>query len=285
MAKLNLQSSSLTGNPSWSRAMTNEPFFKRDGQYFVPTSACRGPWNPKSLHGRVIIGLLGFELEQRHGDPEFLPARLTVDMYKLPGFDPIEITTKVVREGNRIRVVDAEFISGGVSMGRATCQFLKRTENPEGVIWKPLAWDVPKPADIEPPPERPMGGMWATRQISGGFASSEQRRIWMSEVREVVEGTPLTPFQRAAVACDFASPAAHVSDQGLGYINSDVTLYLHRLPATEWIGFETTYHDADDGVAVGECRLYDEQGPIGLASCAALAQRRLPPPPPPKPAG
>ena len=102
--------------------MTNEPFFKRDGQYFVPTPAGRGPWNPNSLHGRVIIGLLGFVLEQKHGDAEFIPARLTVDMYKLPGFDPIEVTTKVVRESGRIRVIDAEFISGGVSMARATCR-------------------------------------------------------------------------------------------------------------------------------------------------------------------
>ena len=121
--------------------------------------------------------------------------------------------------------------------------------------------------------------MWASRPISGAFASAEQRRTWMSEVREVVEGEPLTPFQRVAVAADFVSPLTHVGDQGLGYINSDVTLYLHKLPETEWVGFESTYHGADDGVAVGDARIYDETGPIGLAACTALAQRRLPPPP------
>ena len=261
--------------------MANEPFFKRDGQYYVPTPASRGPWNPQSLHGRVIIGLLGFVLEQKHGDPEFLPARLTVDMYRLPGFDPIEVTTKVVREGGRIRVVDAEFISGGVSMARASCQFLRMTENAEGVVWKPEPWKVPLPAEIEPPADNRggMGGMWAMRSLSGGFGTAEQRRTWMSEVREVVEGVPLTPFQRVAVACDFVSPLAHAGDKGLGYINSDVTLYLHRLPTTEWIGFESTYHGADDGVAVGDCRIYGEDGPLGLAACTALAQRRMPPPP------
>ncbi|WGU38317.1 thioesterase family protein [Phenylobacterium sp. NIBR 498073] len=264
--------------------MTNEPFFKRDGQYFVPTPAGRGPWNPNSLHGRVIIGLLGFVLEQKHGDAEFIPARLTVDMYKLPGFDPIEVTTKVVRESGRIRVIDAEFISGGVSMARATCQFLKRTENSEGNVWKPGNWSVPSPLEIPEPENRGgMGGMWASRPISGGFATAEQRRTWMSEVRDIVEGEPLTPFQRVAVACDFVSPLTHVGDQGLGYINSDVTLYLHKLPDTEWVGFESVYHGADDGVAVGDARVYDESGPIGVASCTALAQRRLPPPPPPKP--
>lgn len=256
--------------------MTNEPFFKRDGDHYVPTPAGRGPWNPNSLHGRVIVGLLGFELERKHGDPDFLPARLTVDMYRLPGFDPIEVTTRLIREGGRIRVAEAEFISGGVSMAKATCQFLRRTENPEGNVWKAPEWDVPKPAAIPAPDPSsgPMGRMWSTRPISGGFGQGGQRRMWMSEVRDIVEGEPLTPFQRVAVAADFASPAAHASDQGLAFINSDITVYLHRMPRTEWIGFESAYHDATDGVAVGECRLYDEDGSIGFASCAALAQKR-----------
>ena len=35
----------------------------------------------------------------------------------------------------------------------------------------------------------------------------------------------------------------------------------------------------DDGVAVGDCRIYGEDGPLGLAACTALAQRRMPTPP------
>src|SRR5260370_5190032 len=104
----------------------------------------------------------------------------------------------------------------------------------------------------------------------------------MSEVRDLVEGAPLTPFVRAAVAADFASPSANAGDQGLGYINSDVTLYLHRLPVTPWVGFEVGNHHATDGVAIGECWLYDEKGPISTSTAAALAQRKpmtnVPPP-------
>ena len=170
--------------------MTNEPFFKRDGDHYVPNPVSRGPWNPQSLHGRVIAGLLGHEIERKHGEPDFIPARLTVDMFRLPGFAP------------------------------------------------------------------------------------GQRRLWMSEVRDIVEGDPLTPFSRVAVACDFASPFANMSSTGLAWINSDVTLYLHRLPATEWIGFESVNHQATDGVAIGECYLYDELGSIGSATVAALTQRR-----------
>lgn len=259
--------------------MTNEPFFTVEGTHYVPTPAARGPWNPNSLHGRVIAGLLGAEIERLHGSADFIPARLTVDMYRLPDLSPVEVTTTVVRAGNRIKVIDAEFISGGVSAGRATCQLLKRTENPEGAVWKPATWDVPKPQDLSPPdPARtPMGGMWETRRITGDFATVMQRRMWIREVRELVEGRALTPFVRVAGSADFASPAANIGDKGLEFINSDVTVYLHREPVSEWVGYEVINHGASDGVAIGECFIYDEQGPIGSASCAALTQRRLAP--------
>ena len=95
----------------------------------------------------------------------------------------------------------------------------------------------------------------------------------MSEVRELVGGEPLTPFVRAALAVDFASPYANAGEGGLAWINSDATLYLHRLPSTQWIGMEVINHQATDGVAIAECWLHDEAGPIGSASVAALAQR------------
>ncbi len=257
--------------------MTNMPFFTRDDDTFLPTQVANGPWDPKSLHGRVITGLLGFVIEERHSDPEFVPARLTVDMFKLPTIDkPIEVTTKLVRDGMRIRVVEAEFFSGGVSMARASCQLLRRTQNPDGNIWSPPNWDAPKPADIPPPtdPRLGMHGKWTTRPIVGHMGSLGARRLWMSEVRELVAGAALTPFARVAVAADFASPFANAGDQGLAFINSDVTLYLHRLPATEWIGFEVVNHHSAQGIAIGECWLYDEQGPIGTSTVAALAQRK-----------
>lgn len=255
--------------------MENEPFFTLDGDTYTPTPACRGPWDPKSLHGRVVIGLLGHAIERDYGDPDFVPARLTVDMYRLPGFDPIQVTTRPVRVGGRIKVIDAEFFSGGVSMGRATSQLLRRTEAPDGSVWSPPNWDAPKAEDLPVPDNRmALGGMWQMRPISGGMGTAGQKRTWMREVRELVGGVPQTPFTRVALAADFASPFANAGDKGLGYINSDATAYLHREMQGEWLGLEVVNHQATDGVAIGECFLYDEAGPLGSATVCALAQRR-----------
>src|SRR6202163_4990559 len=99
-------------NPSWCPSMTNQPFFTRDHDAFIPTQIASGPWDPNSLHGRVVVGLLAFAIEERHGSDDFVPARLTVDMFRLPNImTKVEVTTKVIRDGLRIKVVEAEFVS------------------------------------------------------------------------------------------------------------------------------------------------------------------------------
>jgi hypothetical protein len=255
--------------------MNAEPFFTREGDRYVPTPMSRGPWSATSLHARVVMGLMAHEIERLHGAPDFTPARLTTDLYRLPDLSPAEVIVRPVREGGRIKVIDAEFVNGGVPVARATCQLLRRTANPPGAVWSTPNWDAPTP-DSLPRPARGMGdlgGMWETRDIAGRFGSLGPRRLWMREVRDLVDGEALTPFVRAALAVDFASPYANAGESGLAYINSDATLYLSRVPATEWIGFEVVNHQASDGVAIGECWLYDEAGPIGTASVAALAQK------------
>ncbi len=256
--------------------MEHDAFFKRDGERYVPQPASRGPWNPNSLHGRVVVGLIGFELERLHGGEEWMPVRLTVDMYRLPDLSPLTAVTHVIRGGRRIRIVDCELISGGKSVARGTCQFLLLSQNAPGKTWSPPNWDAPRPEDLPPPAPGQFGErMWKMRNISDWFSTDGARRgAWLAEIRELVEGAPLTPFTRVALASDFTSPLANRSETSLGYINTDVNVYLHRLPVGEWIGFEKINHQASDGVAIGECFLYDVEGAIGSAGCAALRQER-----------
>ena len=254
--------------------MTDDlPFFIREGDRYLPTEATRGYWTPESINGRVVVGLLGFELERLHGDAGFQPARLTVDMYRLPDRSPVEVVTRVIRAGGRLKLVEADFVSNGRPMGRASCQFLRRTADPPGRYWRAPGWSAPPPESVPSAPS-PNGRHWDVRQVAGEIGSPGPRQAWIRDTRELVGGFPLTPFTRVAVAADYASPFANSGSEGVGYINSDVTAYLHRLPRTEWIGFEVRNHQAADGVAIGECWLYDEDGPIGTATAAAIAQQR-----------
>ena len=126
--------------------MKNQPFFAKRGDAFIPYPVSNGPWDPNSMHGRVVVGLLAHVIEARHGADDFVPARLTVDMFRLPDIlTPVEVTTRLIRDGKRIKVAEAEFFSGGTSMARASCQLLRRTENAPGNVWSPPNWDAPLP--------------------------------------------------------------------------------------------------------------------------------------------
>lgn len=261
------------------KTMEQQAFFNRDGDHLVPNECALGPWKAGTLHGRVVIGVLGAEIERQQGDPAFMPARLTVDLYRAPKRAPMHVVTRRVRDGHRIRVVDAELVSEGQSVGRATCMLLRRSANAAGEVWSRPDWDAPPPDAVADPGafDGSMFGLWSLRPISGKIGEFGQRRAWLCEVRDLVAGEPLTPFGRVVASADYASPLANAGDQrGLGYINSDLTLYLHRLPAGEWIGYESNLHGATDGVAIGSCDLYDTQGRIGWASVCALAQARAP---------
>ncbi len=254
--------------------MPAEPFFRRSGATFVPTDVCRGPWDRNSLHGRVVAGLLAFEIERTLDDPAFIPARLTVDLYRMPPFAPVEVSATVVRSGNRIRIIDAEFRSGDLSIGRASCLLLRRGENPEGNVWSPPPWGAPQPESLPAQPAGEREPMWDSRVIDHGFGAVAQKNTWLRENRLLIEGEPLTPFLRAAVSADFTNPFANSGDQGLQFVNADITLYLHRLPIGEWLGFQVSRHHATEGVALGECTLYDTAGAIGTSTVCGVAQRR-----------
>jgi hypothetical protein len=262
------------------------PFFEREGDLLVPTPQARGPWNPNSMHGRVLAGLLGHTVEQRFGGPGFHFARLTIDLFRLPMLSPVSINVRLVREGNRIKVAEGVIAQAGpetVEVARGTVVMLRRTEQPEGTVWTPPPWDVPRPDEVPPPSFRGEGPrppaaftpMWETRPITGrGFGGVEQKRAWIRETRLLVAGEPLTPFVRAAIAADYTNPFANSGDRGLNFVNADITLYLHRLPETEWIGFEVASHQSEEGIAVGECTLYDERGAIGHSLVCGVANSR-----------
>lgn len=251
----------------------NDAYFVRDGDVYLPTQASEGYWTPGSLNGRLIVGLMGFEIERVHGHADWVPARLTVDMFSLPRLVPIRIEARIVRAGGRLLLVDADFISDGAVMCRASCQFLRRTAAPDGRYWPAQPWDAPPPDQV--PTRQESLAHWEMKEIAGGIRQPWPRKVWLRETRALVAGAATTPFGLAASCADVASPLANSGEERIDYINTDATLYLARLPVGEWIGMEASYHLSDAGVTHGVCWLHDESGPIGSAAVAGIVQRRI----------
>ncbi|MDO3401247.1 hypothetical protein QWI29_14500 [Mycolicibacterium neoaurum] len=90
-------------------------YFIAEGDRYTPTSIARGPWG-QTISGNILGGLLGFVVDRDHGQPDFQPARLTVDLFRPAALAPLTISTTTVRAGRRIIVIDATALVDGQPM-------------------------------------------------------------------------------------------------------------------------------------------------------------------------
>lgn len=249
-------------------------FFEPTERGLVPHPDARGPWAEDMMHGRLLAGLAAWAIERDHGEDAFVPVRLTVDLYRSPTMESAEVTTTVVRAGGRVRAIDAAVTVGGVDVARASTLWLKRADARADDAPHTEPWTATSPDDA---PVQ-FGGPFEVRALDGqGFGSPGPRRTWLRDSWQLVAGDDPSPFVRAALAADFASPLANSASTGLEYINADLTLHLGRLPDGEWIGIEVADRVAGDGVSVAYCRFHDRTGPIGWSTVCAVLNPRMSP--------
>jgi Thioesterase-like superfamily len=257
------------------------PYFVARGDEFVPGPQAASPWSMTMLHGRLLAGLVARAVELGPAGDVFQVARLTTDLFRAPPMAPVRVETAVVRDGRRVRTADCRLLVEGVEVARAYALLLRRGEQPAGRVWAPPDWSVPSPDELPPPPttDEPRGfGAPELRMISPeGFMGAGQKLAWLRERRRLVAGEPLTPAARVAMAADVVNPLANWSDQGLAFINADLTVYLVRPPVDEWVGLEVAGHLSQDGVAFGHAILHDRSGGIGHCAVASTATPAMPP--------
>ncbi len=57
-------------------------FLRRDGDGFFPLDMGISKWSPDMINGPAITGILARAIENEHGAEGFVPARLTVDLFR-----------------------------------------------------------------------------------------------------------------------------------------------------------------------------------------------------------
>ena len=267
-----------------------EAFFTPDGAELLPSRHAVGPWGADTMNGQMIGGVVARSLELDHGDPAFLPARLTVDMLRPTALAPVPVTTERIREGRRIRIADAVISQNGKMVARASAVFLRRSKQPPGEVWTPdeplpaAPWAGPSAEHLTFFPYSEDRGYGDHPDISV-WTGTSRKGAWFRESRPLVEGEELTPFVRAALAGDVTSPLTHWGTEALQFINVDYTLALSRLPSGHDIGMRASTHLSAEGVATGSATFFDRLGPIGTCTVLALANPtdafHIPPPPGP----
>lgn len=252
-------------------------FFIPDGNQLVPQPIARGPWG-MTMHGRLFGGLAAREIERlREDDPELACTRLTVELFRSAPIEPVSVSHRVIRSGRRIMVVEATVMQRGEAVGQGKAVLLRRSQQPPGTHPVTPHWDVPTPHEMGEPSAR-LGtrrfeAPWDSWNVTSRADTMQGLRggLWMRENQPLVEGEPLTPLIRIAMAADLVSPVGNSSTEGLGFINADYTIYLGHEPRGEFIGIQPYGHLSEDGIAVAQCVAHDLEGPIGFLATTAVA--------------
>ncbi|HEY4793184.1 MAG TPA: thioesterase family protein [Mycobacterium sp.] len=257
-------------------------YFSRRGDTFHPQSIARGGWG-KSVSGHVVGGLLGWAAERVVDDSAFLPARLTVDLPRPTALEPIDLRTRVLRNGRRLRLVEVVMLQGGEVVAQATGLFLRRGQQPAGTVWSPDIEMPPFPADVQPSDNslfvRTYGwGMAIQNPEPNWSGEGGEKFTWLRLTQPLIQDEPLTPFTRAAMAADVTASLVNWSSDGLKFINADYTVTLSRLPEGPVIGLAAQGHCSHDGIATGSATIFDQQGKIGHSAAVSLAQTGFLPP-------
>jgi hypothetical protein len=237
---------------------------------FLPTTYAQSHWGPDHLNGPALVGLAAHTLEREFGLPEFLPARLTVDLFKAARGVPTITTARLVRDGRRVRNAECEITQDGVAVVRATMVAYRRSAPPRGQEWTSTTEFV-WPDDLDGSGLSFMGsdGVGWTKGIAEHQHTARKR--FVNRMIDVVEGQPNTPFVRGAMVAEGASLVTNLGSAGVGYINGDLTVAMARLPVDEWMGVQADSHWAADGVSVGTATIFDRLGAFGSAVVTAVA--------------
>jgi hypothetical protein len=255
-----------------SGAALSEPVFLREGDAFVPTGHARGPWDPGQLHSGAPSALIA-EAVQEDG---YLVTRLTIDFVAPVPMAPLTVTAQTVKPGRNVQLAEAEMHADGRTVLRARATRLRRGH-------------VELPQDVSEAAPGGVGGPESGRPdrfpVQDGHDEGFHRTamdirflgdsgfglgpalVWFRLQRPLVDDQWPSPLARAVAAADFGNGVSRVVefDRYL-FVNTDLTVHLHREPVGEWVLLDARTRLETHGAGLAQSILSDERGQLGLAA-------------------
>ncbi|MEU0543863.1 acyl-CoA thioesterase domain-containing protein [Nocardia sp. NPDC005978] len=258
-------------------------YFDVLGDGVEPTRFAASQWSAAQVVGPALCGLMARQLELEHATDGFTPVRLTVDLFSAARFEHTTLPTVRVRDGNRIRVADVNVVQNGKIAARASAVLLRPSEQPAGELWHREREPVPPSLELAPTGPEPKIPLFSSTAAQDDWSSvptehenNARKRTWQNPIR-VMTGEELSPFQRVAMVAEATSMMTNWGDGGIGFINTDMTLAISRMPQGYEIGVEADSHFSERGMAVGVATLFDRLGSFGncMVTSVSNAARQI----------
>jgi hypothetical protein len=253
-------------------------FFEPLENGFLATEATRGPWDEKHQHAGPPSGLLGRALERLESREDARIVRVTVEILRPVPIAPVEVEAAVVRPGKRVELLEGVMTAGGEAVLKARAWRMRTgaldLEEPSGASiagpergrWEPF---FPGVADVGYHTHMD----W--RFLRGSFREAGPAIAWLKMKVPLLPGEEPSPLVRVLVAADSANGVSCALDpREYLFVNTDLNVFLYRVPVGEWIGMDSKTILDRSGVGITETVLHDPAGPVGRALQTLYVARR-----------
>jgi hypothetical protein len=249
---------------------------------FVATPHTVGPWDRRLQHAGPPSALVTRAVEATPStiDGPTQLARITVEILSGVPVGEVTVRAAVARPGRSVELVEAELAAEGrpVLRARAWRVRVAKMELPEDAM----------PA-LPPPPAKPAApsefraALWRAgyldaiewRFAEGHFERPGPAAAWARQRWPLVAGEEPTGVQRLLLLADSGNGLSQMLDvTRWWFINTELTVHLHREPAGEWLCLRSSSILGETGVGLAESELYDESGRVGRGAQALLVGPR-----------
>lgn len=250
----------------------DKAFFRNDGDWFVGNGVARGPWSEDACHGGPVAGLLARAIERTATDPGKQLARLTVSFRRPVPVSGFRIDAKMERRGRMVIETTATLrdaddrvcaLAHGLHLATGRFRALPTASISSPSFEDAIAGEFP---GLRGRHDLPYFGHGVEIAYPPGQKDSGgPTTLWMRSL-PILEGDTMSPFQ---TVCPLADSGNGISrNAGLAdatFVNPDVTIALHRLPESEWIGSQAISFWQPSGIGMAQAMLFDTVGAIGTA--------------------
>jgi hypothetical protein len=255
--------------------------FEPDGDGFAAAPATRGPWDAQMMHGGAPSALLAHTVEQLQPGGDLAVTRLTIEFLGGVPVGPVAVGATLAKPGRRFQIVDATLDAGDRRACLARAVRLRRADMPDAASGSLVAEPLPPPESGSPLPqfvdsadELFYPDATEIRQV-GGELGSGHAVAWIRLRGDLLPGVAPSPLARAAAAADFSNGLSWILpfDEWL-FVNTELTVHLHREPFGEWIGLDARTVSDATGIGLSTGVLHDLRGPFGVCAQALFVERR-----------
>jgi hypothetical protein len=256
--------------------------FTPEGEVLIPSEHARGPWDARSMHGGAPAALIARAIERLETPVPMRCVRLALEFVSAVPLQPITATAQITRGGKRLALVEASLATTDgteVLRGRATLLRVGEVALPEAA--------TPPDAPV-PGPDEGRRASWTGGDETAGFhlTAIELRFArgdwgqgpalgWFRLAMPLVAGEAPTPLQRAVAFADFGNGLSRALDFRTHlFVNTDLTVHLHREPEGEWVALDARTDLDRTGVGQATSILRDERGRLGVAAQSLFVDER-----------